>query len=304
MSARAEVILGLPVRADRWSCPAVIDPEKARKILEAMPPQRPVYQRHVTALMEEIKAGRFARTNEGVAFDEAGLLFDGQHRLWACFMSAMPIEVLCCFNEPRENFARIGRLVNRRSEGQVMVIEGTISTASAGTTLANAARFIWAYEAGRNPTQAAIFKGWNDSLRNQVIAAHDGLIQATTDFRSRRIKLFPLVPVVALATLFREADEGRAAIFLHQLATGEGLSAGDPALSLREKAMRGQFGRRGAATELSYALVRAWNAFRDGRRLEKIYGSSSPNSQLLRVGGLDPFPRVSGLRSQATMKEI
>lgn len=304
MSIRAEAILGLPVRVDRWSCPAAIDPEQARKILEEMPPQRPVFQRHVAALMEEIKAGRFARTNEGIAFDEEGLLFDGQHRLWACFMSAMPIEVLCCFNEPRENFARIGRIVNRRSEGQVMVIEGSISTASAGTTLANAARFIWAYDAGRNPTQATIHKGWSDGIRNQVIGAHPGLMQATADFRARRLKLFPLVPTVALATLFREADEGKAAIFLHQLATGEGLSVGDPALSLREKAMRGQFGRRGASTELSYSLVRAWNAFREGRRLEKIYGSSSPNSQLLRVGGLDPFPRISGLRSQATMKEI
>lgn len=305
VETRAEKILGMAVRRGRWNAPVTILPEQAKLILEAMPPQRPVKQSHVNALIDQMKRGLWALTNETIAFDEDGLLFDGQHRMWACFLSATPIEVLCCFNEPRENFTKIGTVMSRRREGDVLVIEGVASSLRVGTTIANAARWIWSYERGRNPTLSRIEPGWGEAERAATMAAHPGIVDAAEEFRARPIRLLPMTPLVALATLFREADDAKAAIFLHQIASGEGLQAGDPALTLRNRAISGGAGlgirtaRRKPECELAYCMARAWNAFFEGRSIDRLFGSQAPHTERVRQGGLDPFPRIAGHKPSA-----
>lgn len=294
-STRAESILGIPYRRDRWATVVTITTEQAKQLLEAQPLQRPVRQAHVDKLAREMKAGRFVQTNEALAFDEEGLLFDGQHRLWACFLSSVPITVLVCFNEPRRNFDLIGHIVQKRSMGDLLIIGGDAADPENAKYVASVAQWIWAYDAGKNPVNGSTYPGWNADELRAVLTRHPSIWQMCATLKSKRRALVPGILLISVATLASENHEDRWAVFQHQLLTGEGLVSGDPALTLRERAInRSSPGQRAFTIEISYALVRAWNAFYAGRRLGKVYGSSTPNTEKLRLGGMDPFPPIAG----------
>lgn len=293
---RAETLLGLPVQSARWNASLMIRPEQAKALVEAQPQQRPVSSAHVEGLQLEMKAGRFVLTNEALAFDENGLLFDGQHRLWACFVSGLTMPALCCFNEPRSNFDHIGTLVRRRTSADHLMISGVVSEPSLGNTVAGAARFLWSYEDGLNPVQSSIRAGWSADIMRDVIGRHPGLLALAVHLKTRRKIPLPLMPLVALATLMEEADAQKSAVFMHQLTSGEGLSSGNPALTLRESALARLASKRGYRTDMTYRIVRAWNAHFEGRSVHRLYGSNAAgsNANLARKGGLDPFPQVAG----------
>lgn len=301
---RAEPVLGLPVLSDRWNTIVTIQPEQAKLILDAAPKQRPVSQHHVSALAQQMKDGRWARTNEGLAFDKEGMLFDGQHRLWACFTSGVPIEVLVCLNEPRENFDRIGVIVNKRSPGQLLVLGGYTDDAFLGNTIAGAARFVWAYDMGRNPTVASAQPGWDNEVCKSVLQRHPQIGGLSSTLRTKRQVPYPLAPLVGLACLMQEANEKRAAIFLHQIVSGEGLVAGDPALTLRASVLSKKGGSRANRIETSYRIARAWNAFYAGRSIERLYGSNAANGFPMRTNGMDPFPRIAGYHKVARLHPV
>jgi hypothetical protein len=182
------------------------------------------------------------------------------------------------------------------------VIGALRAVSRVGTTIANAARWIWSYERGRNPTLSRIEPGWGEAERAATMAAHPGIVDTAEEFRARPIRLLPMTPLVALATLFREADDAKAAIFLHQIASGEGLQAGDPALTLRpRRRRRTRHSNRApqAECELAYCMARAWNAFFEGRSIDRLFGSQAPHTERVRQGGLDPFPRIAGHKPSA-----
>jgi hypothetical protein len=298
VTRRTETILGLPVRASRWNATITVTPEQAKQILEWQPSQRPVNQREVDRRVSEMKAGTFRLTHQGMACDTDGRLFDGQHRLWACFLSGVPITVVMFFNEPRENFVVTDRGYGR-NEAQDAVQEGHYTDRVQANTGVAAARFIWSYDDGQNPVHAGIRKGWSTPIHDRVLAAHPGIprMVTMTQTRERRRLRLPAAPMAALFTLFDEAEPEKAAMFLHQLLTGQGLNEGDPALALRNWSADPKALQRSMPIESAYRIVRAWNAFVAGKKLERIYGSISPNAKRARVGGLDPFPRIAGYKA-------
>ena len=301
---RAESILGLKVKGARWNATAVISPEQAKRILEAQPQQRHVVAAHVKELADTMLAGRFVLTNEGLAFDEDGMLFDGQHRMWACFNSGVAVSFLCCFNEPRANFENIGTLVRRRSYGDQLVIAGVISDSTLANTIAAVARFIWSYDTGNNPTQSSVQKGWCPASMTATMSVHPGIADIATFFKSKRKMSLPLAPLIGLAVLMQEAHPQKSAIFFHQITSGEGLESGSPALTLRESAMGRHPSKRGFRTDMTYCIVRAWNAFYEDRTILRLFGSNSAGAMRSRVGGLDTFPRVAGYTPANSKKKL
>ena len=77
-----------------------ISPDQAIRWLEGNVKNRPISQAHVDRLAEEMKAGRWRLTHQGIAFDVNGTLQDGQHRLWAVMTSQCTVEMVVTFNVP------------------------------------------------------------------------------------------------------------------------------------------------------------------------------------------------------------
>lgn len=291
---RAETLLGMPVSTSRWQAVVMISPEKAKLLIDAQPINRPVNRVAVEKLKQDILAGRWRRTHQGIAFDEDGALSDGQHRLHACFEAGFPIEVLVAFNEPRELFPAYDTGVLRGMNVHLF-LSGAVSDMTAAGSVAPATRFLWGYDSGTNPATANTKRGFTLDMARAVLAAHPRLPEMVAMVRAKRTITFPLANTAALFTLFHEADEKRAAIFAAQVLTGENIKSGDPAFVLREATMRDK--SRGSI-ETSYRTVRAWNAFYEGRPLFKIYGSKTASKET-RVRTMDVFPEVAGYKRAA-----
>ncbi len=81
-----------------------ITPDVALKWLETTNTRnRPVCQNHVNTLARDMKSGQWQPSHEGIAFDNHGVLLDGQHRLWAIVESQTPLETLVFYNVPKES---------------------------------------------------------------------------------------------------------------------------------------------------------------------------------------------------------
>ena len=68
-----------------------IGPDIASQWLEGNVRNRRIDQKHVNCLAQEMAAGRWMMTHQGIAFDANGTLIDGQHRLWAIKPSTAPL---------------------------------------------------------------------------------------------------------------------------------------------------------------------------------------------------------------------
>jgi hypothetical protein len=63
---------------------------------------RNVSEQVVRRYARDMKAGHWRLTHQGIAFDPAGVLIDGQHRLWAIVESDTTVEMYVWFNIPPE----------------------------------------------------------------------------------------------------------------------------------------------------------------------------------------------------------
>lgn len=92
MIANAEIVMNTRLME--------VGPEQAMRWLDGNVHNRPLDHEHVNHIVAEIKAGRWKLMHQGIAFDEHGVLLDGQHRLWAIALAGMTLPVNVTFNAP------------------------------------------------------------------------------------------------------------------------------------------------------------------------------------------------------------
>ena len=85
-----------------------ITPEMAEIYLKTMPSyQRRVIKSSVHKMSKDMKNGRWITTHQGIAFNDKGQLFDGQHRLFAIILSECTIEMMVFRDVPEESWHAI-----------------------------------------------------------------------------------------------------------------------------------------------------------------------------------------------------
>lgn len=107
-----------------------VTPEMAMAWLDKNEGNRPINWNFVTQLARDIKAGRFACTHQGIAFDVSGRLIDGQHRLWAILEAETPARIRVFFNEPSDHLMYIDGNHPRRAADR-MTLSRTLGTVRA-----------------------------------------------------------------------------------------------------------------------------------------------------------------------------
>ncbi len=87
-----------------------ITPDIAKAYLEHNEGNRPLKDSTLRGLIREMKSGNFKLTHQGIAFDAAGRLIDGQHRLTACILSGSSFQSLVARDVSEESvcFVDIG----------------------------------------------------------------------------------------------------------------------------------------------------------------------------------------------------
>ena len=102
----------------------LITPEMARAWLAANQSNRPISEQVIKRYAEDMKAGRWKATHQGIAFDRAGLLLDGQHRLRAIIRAGIAVLFAVFRDCDRDTFDRLdtGR---KRTAADALAIDGT-----------------------------------------------------------------------------------------------------------------------------------------------------------------------------------
>lgn len=77
----------------------VVTPEMAQRWLMKNNFNRPLKPRLVDNYVRQIESGNWRRTHQGIAFDEEGVVLDGQHRLHAIIRSGQSVPMLIFLNE-------------------------------------------------------------------------------------------------------------------------------------------------------------------------------------------------------------
>lgn len=104
----------------------LVTPEIALRWLAMNQSNRPISEDLVKRYAEDMKAGRWKTTHQGIAFDASGLLLDGQHRLRAIVRAKIGMRVVVFRDCDRESFDRLdtGR---KRTAADALAIDGADS---------------------------------------------------------------------------------------------------------------------------------------------------------------------------------
>lgn len=284
---RGEEILGLPVvQGKTWNVEVTISPADAKAILLAMPPQRMLSPTNVRYFAELIVAGRFRVTHQGLAFDKEGKLLDGMHRLTACVQADRAISVQVTFNLDRDLFDAMdrGRVRNHADD----LVTGTLtSDRKYAEIMAAAAKNIWQIERGLVPWNPPPKYEFQMKELREIVARHEFIYDAISYVYKHQSSWRGIGMGVAATfyTLFHAINPQKADVFIEQVALGENLKYGDPAYAFREyRRHAGSAHGRANRSAIMITLVRAWNAFVEGRTLTRV-SSSMP------IG--EAFPAIS-----------
>lgn len=200
-----------------------ITPAIAAMYLKKNTSNRTMRDKNVAFLANEITAGRWQVTNQGIAFTADGTLADGQHRLEAVVRSGGTIQCLVTRGLPAEAVSAID-VGSKRSVGDYLHLHHGIENANA---MAASARMIVSIFFGHQNIQppAAVIKMVIDNYGNDISAA----IAAGRAFKPAASAM-----IFAPLALARHRHAERIDSFLNGLATGEKLKVGDPAHTMRE----------------------------------------------------------------------
>lgn len=245
----------------------IVTPAQAKEYLERRLPNRNLNEATALRYASDMSNGRWLNNGQGIVFDEQGNLIDGQHRMRAVLISGVSISMLVVRGAPARAMETMdtGRA---RNLSDVLHIRGFKNS----VVMAATARIAWNYAAGVNysytPSKATLLS---------LVVGHPHIDRAVTTVefakRAGMVTRSPMAALLALATagdkLLKEAQE-----FTDGVVYGEGLWKGDARLTLRNWIATNRadktFLKQHVSEPTFGALIRAWNAFAQGRELSLI----------------------------------
>lgn len=259
----------------------LIGPTEAHKLMEGNTKNRAIRNNIVTTYAKAMAAGNWPFDGAPVRIAPDDTLLDGQHRLLAVIESGVTLEfsIWRNVNPDTQNVMDTGR---KRSIADALHLRGEINCAALGAVLGLAYRWDLGYRGsnltnGTSKTQSQI----PDLLK--YLDLHPGIRASINPgyFLTRRVHINASVTTLA-HYIFTEIDPADAEGFFGQLASGANLAEDSPIFALRETLKRAD--KPGVTTAPSVylaLLIKAWNAYREGRPVKLLLfksGGASPES--------------------------
>lgn len=238
----------------------LVTSEMAARWLRQNTSNRRLDASNVDMYVRIIRAGRWHLSNDAVSFGPDGTVLNGQHRLTAIVKTGIACELLVMTN------AKVASQVamdaqKKRTAGDYLAIMGHTNY----THLAAVTRVILLHQIGQ------LANGGNYKLSNdevaEFVAQHPDLAHAVTRAQAMTKKVdCPQSVVGAAIWLLTPIDPDDMAAFMNAWRDGVNLAEGDPILALTARLREVRRNRRIVSRAEYLALIlRAWNAWRDGR---------------------------------------
>lgn len=249
-----------------------ITPAMATQWLKSNTHNRTARKRHVSRLAKEMVSGNWQLNGETIKFDTWGRLIDGQHRLMAIIEASQPITTHVCTGLAADSdvFATIDVGLNR-SAGSVLAMHGI----KYATEIAAGIAFM---KQTFGDSQMSVKVSNAETL--QTYSANPEKWQKIASIASqneiREIVRKPVFSVWLWDAL--DVSEPQALDFAEMFRTGANLEINHPVLTLR-KALTARAENVSSSKfrfDQYYRLCIAWNAWRDGRTLQRIPTKNLP----------------------------
>lgn len=251
-----------------------ITPAYASFLLQRVRNVRKVLLAHVHMLARAMLAGKWERNGSAIKLDHEGYVVDGEHRLRACVEAGVPFETLLIRGIKASATIDTGGRI--RTAAQVV----GHGSAKNSTTVVAIARIAIVLESDGNllrlnaGTQRV-------GISVQQIAEYaeehmDALVAAAAI--AQRVAATTRLPVGPLGFVaFRAVTNPKMGPFMRSLETGEGLSRGNPAYALREKARSVSSLVRIRYEDACHLVFKAWNAYVRGTEIYQLkVGANEP----------------------------
>lgn len=215
---------------------------------------------------DEMRAGRWTLTNQGIGVSRSMTLIDGQNRLHACIEAGVPFQTVLItgLESDSRNVVDVGV---KRTPGDVFTMAGFSNATVTAATSALLIRHRELVAAG-GPWTTNGGSGWSGQRRNheallEFARGHENDLH-TAVLAGRYWRLaFPKMPMStasAFVFLLREVDPGEASLFSQAVQSGAMLAEDDVRLLLRTQLLR-LVKAPNAVWQLGMC-IKAWNAWR------------------------------------------
>lgn len=254
-----------------------ITPELASEWLDRNTRNRNLRALVVNNYAADMAAGNWVEDGQSIKFSDTGVLLDGQHRLSAIVKSGVTIRMLVVSNLPEITQETMDTGA-KRSLADVLKLRGEANYVA----LASIILKVHLWEAGQRKTM----RGQRPTHRQllQTFEAHPE-IRRSAEIGDRVRSNIKLPGSVAglCHWLFNDIDAGDCAFFFARLCDGIGLMDDDPVYALRRtiKNLGDDKNRRPQDEFLTAIVIKAWNAYRDGRSMHLVRfkpGGASPEA--------------------------
>ena len=257
-------------RKDRYNVVIDITPTFAEAVLsQCNGHNRKLIDAHAERLSQEMKAGRWWLSHQGIAFSPNRVLLDGQHRLWAVILSGVTVPMRVFFNEPGESLNVIDVVQARRSD-EVLTLAGGLGVVNRAelATLRAMVTGLGTYHRMSPGAEAEILA----KHREAIAFAHEILPAA------RYAGVATAVTRAVLARAFYSVDRASLRHFADVLQSATAFSENDQPITMLLKfllvdAVQNRHGR--PETRERYGKTeRALAAYLMGDSLSKLYAAS------------------------------
>lgn len=247
-----------------------ITPDEARELLaHHNPHNRPMKEAAIARYMADLREGNWRLNGEAVKLDADGNLIDGQNRCEASARSGIPITTLVVSGLDPSTQTTMDQGVRRSPGDTVRLATGE----KYSTGAAAIARADWRWERDGPMATFRAARRTNATMTQMLghLAAHPDIPHAAEIGQRVSNSLTGLLaPSLAGVLYLRLSRISRADAdaFFDAMATGSGLEAGSPMLTLRNRLM--SEGKGGAKLAKAALVVKAWNAYRKGRSIKRL----------------------------------
>jgi len=247
----------------------LITPAMAEAWLAEKAPNRSLKENKVLQFAQDMEAGLWRVTHQGIAFGEDGKLIDGQHRLEAIALAAKPVQMMVTHGIPKESMMVIDQAERRSFVDNIEIATGRhhnpkiVSVARALITLRPGAR-----------------KAQSVDAVNRALHVHEQALATAAkpliDAASPGVSSVLCCTAVVRAYYHLKADRLRALI--GSLVTGlvDDPETDGSAIKLRDylKSTTGKAEARQAVLVSLYRIERAVKAFADKERWGKMVAAT------------------------------
>jgi hypothetical protein len=238
-----------------------VTPALAREWLELNEDNRPISQPRVDVYARDMRAGAWQATHQGLAFDAAGKLADGQHRLWAVVEADVAVRM--CVARGVAAGARVAMDQGRaRTPADALRI---VDHVKHGARLVSWFRVIASLEAGK-PVQVS-----HATVRAQM--ARYAATVAWCTAHGPKTRPLNRVPVVGALVYAHRVAPAPVEAFAAAYVSGAGLAEGAPALVLRNFVLERVQQVRETEAAIALKTLRALHAHVAGEAIEKLFAA-------------------------------